>query len=126
MEGGKVREGSLANEGTSIRGMDNNFLFLGVWVCVSEIYVLHISEKHSYTLYINSSTIFFLYISKIIFSEKISLLTSTLLYIQNEHLTFEYTDFKLNEKPSFLSLILNKTNKPKATNFKITLNQIFY
>ena len=32
---GKVREGSLANEGTSIRGMDNNFLFLGVCVCVT-------------------------------------------------------------------------------------------
>ena len=35
MEGWKVREGSLANEGTSIRGMDNNFLFLGVYVCVT-------------------------------------------------------------------------------------------
>ena len=35
MEGGKVREGSLANEGTSIRGMDNIFLFLGVCVCVT-------------------------------------------------------------------------------------------
>ena len=35
VEGGKVREGSLANEGTSIRGMDNNFLFLGVCVCVT-------------------------------------------------------------------------------------------
>ena len=32
VEGGKVREGSLANEGTSIRGTDNNFLFLGVCV----------------------------------------------------------------------------------------------
>ena len=29
VEGGKVREGSLTNEGTSIRGMDN-FLFLCV------------------------------------------------------------------------------------------------
>ena len=28
---GVTREGSLANEGTSLRGMDNNFLFL--WVC---------------------------------------------------------------------------------------------
>ena len=37
MEGGKVREGSLANEGTSIRGMDNNFLFLGVCVCVLQV-----------------------------------------------------------------------------------------
>ena len=27
-----TREGSLANEGTNLRGMDNNFLFL--WVCV--------------------------------------------------------------------------------------------
>ena len=35
MEGGKVREGGLANEGTSIRGMDNNFLFLGV--CVLQV-----------------------------------------------------------------------------------------
>ena len=35
MEGGKVREGSLANEGTSIRGMNNNFLFLDVCVCVT-------------------------------------------------------------------------------------------
>ena len=33
VEGGKVREGSLANEGTSLRGMDNNSLFLGVCVC---------------------------------------------------------------------------------------------
>ena len=32
-KGGKVREGSLANEGTSIRGIANNFLFLGVCVC---------------------------------------------------------------------------------------------
>ena len=29
---GVTREGSLANEGTSLRGMDNNFLFL--WACV--------------------------------------------------------------------------------------------
>ena len=35
MEGEKLREGSLANEGTSIRGMDKNFLFLGVCVCVT-------------------------------------------------------------------------------------------
>ena len=34
VELGKVREGSLANEGTSLRGIDNNFLFLGVCVCV--------------------------------------------------------------------------------------------
>ena len=32
---GEVREGSLANEGTSLREMDNNFLFLGVCVCVT-------------------------------------------------------------------------------------------
>ena len=31
---GVTREGSLANEGTSLRGMDNNFLFLWVCVCV--------------------------------------------------------------------------------------------
>ena len=37
MERGKVREGSLANEGTSIRGMDNIFLFLGVCVCVLQV-----------------------------------------------------------------------------------------
>ena len=30
---GKVREGSLANEGTSLRGMDNNSCFWGC-VCV--------------------------------------------------------------------------------------------
>ena len=30
---GKVREGSLANEGTSLRGMDNSSCFLGVCVC---------------------------------------------------------------------------------------------
>ena len=30
---GSDGEGSLANEGTSFRGMDNNFLFL--WVCVT-------------------------------------------------------------------------------------------
>ena len=29
---GVTREGSLANEGTSLRGMDNNFLFLCVCV----------------------------------------------------------------------------------------------
>ena len=28
-------EGSLANKGTSLRGMDNNFLFLWVCVCVT-------------------------------------------------------------------------------------------
>ena len=32
---GKVREGSLANEGTSLRGMDNNSYFLSVCVCVT-------------------------------------------------------------------------------------------
>ena len=33
---GVTREGSLANEGTSLRGMDNNFLFL--WgVCVLQV-----------------------------------------------------------------------------------------
>ena len=31
---GVTREGSLANEGTSLRGMDNNFLFLWVCVCI--------------------------------------------------------------------------------------------
>ena len=31
---GVTREGSLANEGTSLRGMDNSFLFLWVCVCV--------------------------------------------------------------------------------------------
>ena len=31
---GVTREGSLANEGTSLRGMDNNFLFCGC-VCVT-------------------------------------------------------------------------------------------
>ena len=30
MEGGKQGSGSLANEGTSLRGMDSNFLFLCV------------------------------------------------------------------------------------------------
>ena len=30
VEGGKQGSGSLANEGTSLRGMDNNFLFLCV------------------------------------------------------------------------------------------------
>ena len=30
VEGGKEGSGSLANEGTSLRGMDNNFLFLCV------------------------------------------------------------------------------------------------
>ena len=34
---GKVREGSLANEGTSLRGMDNNFCFMGVCVCVLQV-----------------------------------------------------------------------------------------
>ena len=34
---GKVREGSLANKGMSLRGMDNNFLFLGVCVCVLQV-----------------------------------------------------------------------------------------
>ena len=33
---GKVREGSLANEGTSLRGMDNNFLFF-MGVCVLQV-----------------------------------------------------------------------------------------
>ena len=32
---GVTREGSLANEGTSLRGMDNNFLFL--CVCVLQV-----------------------------------------------------------------------------------------
>ena len=32
---GVTREGSLANKGTSLRGMDNNFLFL--WVCVLQV-----------------------------------------------------------------------------------------
>ena len=32
---GVTREGSLANEGTSLRGMDNNFLFLWLCVCVT-------------------------------------------------------------------------------------------
>ena len=32
---GVTREGSLANEGTSLRGMDNNFLFL--WVGVLQV-----------------------------------------------------------------------------------------
>ena len=35
MEGGKVREGSLANEGTSIRGMETNFF--GLCVCVLQV-----------------------------------------------------------------------------------------
>ena len=35
-ERGKVREGSLANEGTSLRGMGNNFLFFGC-VCVLQV-----------------------------------------------------------------------------------------
>ena len=43
MEGGKVREGSLANEGTSLRGMDNNFLFLGV--CTLQVTLAY--EKYS-------------------------------------------------------------------------------
>ena len=34
---GVTREGSLANEGTSFRGMDNNFLFLWVCVCVLQV-----------------------------------------------------------------------------------------
>ena len=34
---GVTREGSLANEGTSLRGMDNNFLFLWVCVCVLQV-----------------------------------------------------------------------------------------
>ena len=46
MEGGKVRKGSLANEGTSIRGMDNNFLFLGVCVCVCVLQVTLAYEKY--------------------------------------------------------------------------------
>ena len=33
---GKVREGSLANEGTSLRGIDNNFLFF-MGVCVLQV-----------------------------------------------------------------------------------------
>ena len=33
---GVTREGSLANEGTSLRGMDNNFLFF-VGVCVLQV-----------------------------------------------------------------------------------------
>ena len=36
VEGGKVREGSLANEGTSLRGMDNNFLFF-MGACVLQV-----------------------------------------------------------------------------------------
>ena len=32
---GKVREDSLANEGTNLRGMDNNSCVLGVCVCVT-------------------------------------------------------------------------------------------
>ena len=32
---GVTREGSLANKGTSLRGMDNNFLFVCVCVCVT-------------------------------------------------------------------------------------------
>ena len=32
---GVTGEGSLANKGTSLRGMDNNFLFLGGCVCVT-------------------------------------------------------------------------------------------
>ena len=34
---GVTREGSLANEGTSLRGMDNNFLLLWVCVCVLQV-----------------------------------------------------------------------------------------
>ena len=34
---GKVREGSLANEGTSLRGMDNNSCFLGGGECVLQV-----------------------------------------------------------------------------------------
>ena len=34
---GVTSEGSLANEGTSLRGMDNNFLFLWVCVCVLQV-----------------------------------------------------------------------------------------
>ena len=45
VEGGKVREGSLANEGTSLRGMANNFLFLGVCVCVLQVTLAY--EKYS-------------------------------------------------------------------------------
>ena len=32
---GVTREGSLANEGMSLRAMDNNLLFLWVCVCVT-------------------------------------------------------------------------------------------
>ena len=38
---GVTREGSLANEGTSLRGMDNNFLFL----CVLQVTLAY--EKYS-------------------------------------------------------------------------------
>ena len=41
MEGGKYGSGSLANEGTSLRGMDNNFLFL----CVLQVTLAY--EKYS-------------------------------------------------------------------------------
>ena len=34
---GEVREGSLANEGTRLRGMDNNSCFWGVCVCVLQV-----------------------------------------------------------------------------------------
>ena len=41
MEEGKLGSGSLANEGTSLRGMDNNFLFL----CVLQVTLAY--EKYS-------------------------------------------------------------------------------
>ena len=34
---GSNGEGSLANKGTNLRGMDNNFLFLWVCVCVLQV-----------------------------------------------------------------------------------------
>ena len=47
---GVTRESSLANEGTSLRGMGNNFLFL--WVCVC---VLHVTLAYeSIVLYMCS------------------------------------------------------------------------
>ena len=36
---GVTREGSLANKGTSLREMDNNFLFVCVCVCVCVLQV---------------------------------------------------------------------------------------
>ena len=70
-----------------------------------------------YTLYINSSTIFSVHIEdnfflKLFICLKLPYFTSKL---KMENFTFEYTDFKLNGKPSFLGLILYKTIQPKAT-----------